>query len=143
MKKYFSILMAVLLAALMLSLTSCSDDEEEEFANLRRDITGTWQIVDGVFDEVNVKHYLQFRNDGSYYEVKVWEDEWSDYFDTSVEEGTWALEGRTLYLSNKRTQITVKEISQIQMIFEESGHEYKMKLVFDGEVNKIIEEEGY
>lgn len=140
MKKYLTLLFAALFAAMSFSLTSCGgDDDEPDTGN----IVGTWKIVDGIADLIDCEQYYQFRNDGTCYEVLVYNDDIGGLVDKYyIEKATWSLDGNTLSISSKNT-ITIKKLSSNEMTIVEMGMESKLKRVSDDIVNTILKEEGY
>ena len=147
MKKYFSIIVAVLLAAMALSLASCSkdDDDDDDAPSGNSSIVGSWRMVEGVADAIDCEQYVQFREDGTYFDVVVYGDSWNGLLGTEVQEGTWSLDGKNLKIkiSTKTTKITVKKVTSKELILEEFGLEIKLIRVSDAKVNKILEDEGY
>ena len=138
MNKYLKLLFVALFATMTLSLASCkSDDDEPDGSN--GSIIGSWEMVDGVADAMDSKQYEQFRENGTYYEVVVYSDEWSALLGQKVivEKGTWKLEGNTLKISIKNP-ITVKKVTSNELVIIEMGMESKLKRVSDEIVNQYI-----
>lgn len=105
MKKYYSLLVCVLLGAL--TLTACSDDDDEESSNA--EIVGTWfskgerdEDLESSYDE-----YLQFRSDGTYTQVGIdyywgsWLNWGFDPEEIMVYHGTYSYDGTDLVLSTE------------------------------------------
>lgn len=96
MKKYLSILVAVMLAALSFTLTSCGDDDEEDEPANPADaelLIGTWQNPEAFEPNRDyLARYIQFKNNGSCLQIFEFEDG-----ELYVNYGTWSLKGDTLY----------------------------------------------
>ena len=127
-----------LFATMTLSLASCKDDKDEPDGG-NGSIIGSWEMVEGLAEAADSKQYEQFREDGTYYGVIVYSDEWAELLGKKVfvDKGTWKLEGNTLKVS-LRNPITVKKITSNELIIIEMGMEAKLKRVSDETVNQYI-----
>ena len=115
MKKYLSILVAVMLAAMSFTLTSCGDDEPDPVPGTIVDeddngdnndnddpnnpqeieelLIGTWQNPEAFEPNRDyLARYIQFKNNGSCLQIFEFEDG-----ELYVNYGTWSLKGNTLY----------------------------------------------
>lgn len=141
MRKYFYLLFVALVATMSISLTSCgdNDDKNNDEPSYNGSIIGSWRLVEGVADAMDGQQYEQFREDGTYYEVLVYNDEWAQMIGTNVlvDKGTWSLDGNILNVSIKNS-IIVKKISSKELILKEMGVEFKLKRVSDELVNEYI-----
>ena len=109
MKKYLSMMVAVMLAAMSLGLSACGDDKDEPKGTNAKDLIGTWEsdiVRDGVdgmeFFYESGESLIQFRNDGTMVSVNVYvlKDEYvfdGKKEDIEVEYGTWRVEGDKIY----------------------------------------------
>ena len=109
MKKYLSMMVAVMLAAMSLGLSACGDDKDEPKGTNAKDLIGTWEsdiVRDGVdgmeFFYESGESLIQFRNDGTMVSVNVLvlKDEYvfdGKKQDIEVEYGTWRVEGDKIY----------------------------------------------
>lgn len=102
MKKVFSTVMAFAMIMAFVSFTACSKDDKDE----SNGFIGTWKCVlsDHLIeaDEVKTTNYLQFKENGTYISVTVYEfnlkelgpntrNEWT------VQSGTWKVSGNIIY----------------------------------------------
>lgn len=114
MKKYFSILTAVILAALTMSLIACGDDNDEPGSG--GDIVGTWEcdISRTLIDEMSDMYksgdqLIQFRSDGTMVTVMAYvlTDTWAaitgERDDIEVEYGTYRISGDKLISGDGET----------------------------------------
>lgn len=109
MKKYLTVMVAVMLAAMSLGLSACGDDKDEPKGTNAKDLIGTWEsdiVRDGVdameFFYESGESLIQFRNDGTMVSVNVLvlKDEYvfdGKKEDIEVEYGTWRVEGDKIY----------------------------------------------
>ena len=109
MKKYLTMMVAVMLAAMSLGLAACGDDKDEPKGTNAKDLIGTWEsdiVRDGVdgmeFFYESGESLIQFRNDGTMVSVNVYvlKDEYvfdGKKEDIEVEYGTWRVEGDKIY----------------------------------------------
>ncbi|MBO5541736.1 MAG: hypothetical protein J5980_12410 [Muribaculaceae bacterium] len=109
MKKYLTMMVAVMLAAMSLGLAACGDDKDEPKGTNAKDLIGTWEsdiVRDGVdgmeFFYESGESLIQFRNDGTMVSVNVLvlKDEYvfdGKKEDIEVEYGTWSVEGDKIY----------------------------------------------
>lgn len=109
MKKYLTVMVAVMLAAMSLGLSACGDDKDEPKGTNSKDLIGTWEsdiVRDGVdgmeFFYESGESLIQFRNDGTMVSVNVLvlKDEYvfdGKKEDIEVEYGTWRVEGDKIY----------------------------------------------
>lgn len=109
MKKYLTMMVAVMLAAMSLGLAACGDDKDEPKGTNAKDLIGTWEsdiVRDGVdgmeFFYESGESLIQFRNDGTMVSVNVLvlKDEYvfdGKKEDIEVEYGTWRVEGDKIY----------------------------------------------
>ena len=86
MKKYYYLLMVMLMALVSVGFAACGDDDDEPKGS---DIVGTWQISDeeGVI-------LLQFTKDGKFNEVDIVSEE--GVADLFIYHGTYSVSGNKL-----------------------------------------------
>lgn len=102
MKKNISAMMVFSMMVALFSFSACSDDDKDE----SNGFIGTWKCVlsDQLIeaDEVKTTNYLQFKENGTYISVTVYEfnlkelgtntrNEWA------VQSGTWKVSGNIIY----------------------------------------------
>ena len=139
MKKHIYLLLIAFLATMSFSLTSCSDKDDEPSNG---NIVGSWQVVDGIANAMDGEQYSQFREDGTYYDVMVYSDDWANLTGKYYAiKGTWTLDGDKLKISGKN-EITIKKISKNDITIVDMGIEVKMKRVSDEMVNEYIKLAG-
>lgn len=109
MKKYLTMMVAVMLVTMSLGLSACGDDKDEPKGTNAKDLIGTWEsdiVRDGVdameFFYESGESLIQFRNDGTMVSVNVYvlKDEYvfdGKKEDIEVEYGTWRVEGDKIY----------------------------------------------
>lgn len=115
MKKYYFLLVAMMMAVMSVSLTACGDDNDEPEGG---DIIGTWscdtnkRIID-FLDEFYTggESLCQFRADGTYVAVDIayYNEEWAEIEasynedftnpEIIIERGTYRLSGNTLHMT--------------------------------------------
>lgn len=140
MKKYLKFLLVAFVATMTLSLSSCKSDDDEPSTG---SIVGSWQVESSVNEVMESEQYLQFRSDGTFYEVINYTDEiFGSMLGTVYDEGTWSLSGNNLKVSVKN-DLTVKKVTSTELVLEENvmGYtvEVKCKKVSDEIVNELLE----
>ena len=155
MAKYIKFLFVALFATMTISLTSCSDDDDNDKPS-SGNIVGSWQMVSGVADSMGATQYEQFREDGTYYEVGVFDNEMTSLLEGIkyvASKGTWILDGDKIRCTIKeefpsgsnddvpydKYAISIKSISSNEITFEELGMTGKLKRVSDDVVNGYID----
>ena len=111
MKKYYYLLVAMLMAVTTLGLTACGDDNDEPDSG---DIVGTWscdlsrEMIEAMDDiYTSGEDLIQFRNDGTFVEVSVlyFTNEWAEMFsddedfqnpEVLIDRGTYTISGDQL-----------------------------------------------
>ena len=93
MKKYFSLVTAVIMAELSLTLVSCGDDDDAYEDGTPKALTGTWRLT-FVEDGYNGWMEFQFKSDGTF----VYRD-WAEDDNTIYSEyGKYYVEGNNITL---------------------------------------------
>ena len=133
MKQYLIYLLAFIS---IFTFTSCGDDEPSSGDG---DLIGTWQEDDeftDVFNDVfdyDTYHFIQFKKDGTYFEVDVLEE-------IEVIKGTWTRNGNTIYAKNDAgsSTTTIVSITKETLVTSTFGIQQTYKRVNDNVINKYI-----
>lgn len=133
MKQYLIYLLAIIS---IFTFTSCGDDEP---SSGNSDLIGTWQEDDeftDVFNDVldyETYHFIQFKKDGTYIEVDVFDE-------VEVIKGTWTRKGNTIYATNEHASSSSKivSITKNTLVTSTLGIEQTYKRVDDSIINKYL-----
>ena len=138
MKKYYFLLVAIMMAMVSIGLTACGDDEDEPKFS---DIIGTWKMT-GAQNGANYIILQQFTKDGKSYdveiltmdgvtEVEVWRGTYSiNQVVISIDERNDAGDNRAF---NLKYQIKGK-----QLILSDAVKSYEFTQVSDSEIEKYL-----
>ena len=127
--------MAVLFSALTVSFVSCSKDDEPDNSN----IVGTWQNVDGLASAMGIQQYVQFAENGTYYEVNVYPA--STGGEVDVLKGQWHKDGNSLKITGTdliNSSATIKTLSGNKLILEILGISQEFKRVSDSVIDQYL-----
>lgn len=128
MKKVFSLML--LLATLVISLSSCSDDKDEPDAEIKENIIGTWDATAVKFEDgewIDITNMptlslsITFNSDGSYYGRGA----------LGNGGGTYTISGKTI-----KTYID-GELYGTYVVKTLSGNHAELSLTMDGETMEI------
>lgn len=165
MKKYLSILVAVMLAALSFTLTSCGDDEpdpvpgtiideDDNGGNNDNDdpnnpqeieelLIGTWESVnDEVTSEYSEDGIFRFEANGNYTQVHFGT---GDNGENVVEFGTWRKKGNSIYITLKdgilagvTIEFEIVTLTENELVVTMWGYSTKCKRVPDSAIDKYL-----
>lgn len=157
MKKYFSILTAVILAVLTMSLTACGDDNDEPENTNPKALIGTWESVlaqdlieamDGIWE--SGEQLFQFRSDGTAISVNYYV--LSDYMaeleghkeETDIQYCTWEAKGDMIYVVDEdgytnQYKYTIKGDKLTLTLTKGIEIPVTFKRVSDSRINKYLD----
>ena len=92
MKKYFLLMVAVMMAIVTMSLTACGSDKDDE-PKADSSMVGTWKYLKLDHSEM-LESLIQFAKDGKYYQVDILSGEDGDDFD--IAKGTYVVSGNKI-----------------------------------------------
>lgn len=145
MKKYLSILVAVMLAALSFTLTSCGDDDEDEPANSADAelLIGTWESInDESTSDYSEDGIFRFEANGNYTQVHFGT---GDNGENVVEFGTWQKKGNSIYITLKdgiladvTMEFKIVTLNENELVITMWGYSTKCKRVPDSAIDKYL-----
>lgn len=133
MKKYLSILVAVMLAALSFTLTSCGDDDDDE-PSVNAEIVGTWENLTS--QKYGAYSICQLRQDGTYIEYQGE----TEYADSEIVYGHWSRSGNTLITGTEvmTLESTIIKLTDTEMQLSSFGIVQDFKRVPDSTIDKYL-----
>lgn len=142
MKKYLSILVAVMLAALSFTLTSCGDDDENEPGETTDNtelLIGTWKETTPSVQQMGYTHYSKISNDGIIIDVTIEDDE------VEIGRSTWTLKDNTIYATSLEPELEdltfefkILKLSQTELIMSSFGITQTYSRVSDSTLDKYL-----
>lgn len=145
MKKYLSILVAVMLAALSFTLTSCGDDDDDEPENTATAelLIGTWESVsDESASDYSEDGIFRFEADGNFTQVHFGI---GDNGENEVEFGTWQKKGNSIYITLKdgimageTVEFKIVTLTKNELVVTMWGLSSKYKRVPDSTIDKYL-----
>lgn len=141
MKKYLSTLVAVMLAALSFTLTSCGDDDEKDEPSTNAELVGTWHNnirTEMTWDDepfvIEENTYWQFKSDGTCICIVDNGD------DVDIERSTWKRNGNALTLNHpgESETMTIKTLTKDKLIVSEMGITLEFNRVSDSSIDKYL-----
>lgn len=142
MKKYLSILVAVMLAAMSFTLTSCGDDDEDEPDNPQENaelLIGTWELTASSMPGTSSKHYSKFSEDGILLEVDIEDGV------VEIERSKWSKKGDYIYATSMEPgfedvtfMFTIKTLSNTELVVSLYGITQTFKRVPDSTIDKYL-----
>ncbi len=94
MKKYYFLLVAMMMAIVSVGLTACGSDDDDEPQNTS--IVGTWK-TSGTEDGVNYVSLIQFTKDGKFNGVQIWTENGEN--EIEVSKGTYTASNDVLMIT--------------------------------------------
>lgn len=136
MKKHLNIFVIVLFSVLTISFTSCSKDEEEPIGS---NIVGTWLNVESISNAMGIKQYIQFAENGQYYEVNIYPASVGGEVD--VLKGQWNKDGNSIKITGNdliNVTATIKTLTGDNLVIELFGISQKYKRVSDSAIDQYL-----
>lgn len=126
MKKFYYLLMVMLMASVSVGFASCGDENDEPESS---DIVGTWRL-NNLNDEEGSLSLFQFAKDGNFHEVFVHNKDHEDWgFD--VEHGTYTVSGNKLTITKYLDNYDI-EIETIKCTYQVKGDQLKITNIDTG-----------
>ena len=135
MKKYLSILVAVMLAALSFTLTSCGDDDEDDPQVNYDLLIGTWEETTPLIVNSGETHYSKINADGSLVDVSLEDGE------IEISYSKWTRKGNIIYSTSLEEgweditlEVEIKELTKTEMVLRTIGITQTFKRVPDSTI---------
>ena len=126
MKKYYSLLIVLLMAMMAVGFTACGDDDEPNGA----DLVGTWQLVDDDLSS-DVVLLFQFTKDGKFHYVQKYLDAEYCMPGHLTFHGKYAVSGRKLTMTFDSNPLLGDEVDTLEWDYTVQGD--KLMLLTGGE----------
>lgn len=143
MKKYLSILVAVMLAALSFTLTSCGDDDEGEPEGGTENtelLIGTWEETTPLVQQMGYTHYSKICKDGIIIDVTI------DDGEVEIERSKWTLKDNTIYATSTEPELEdltfefkILKLSKTELTMSSFGVTQTFSRVSDSTLDKYLE----
>lgn len=136
----------ICLITFVLTTTACSEDESEN-ENISGTIIGSWEMIDGLAPAMDCTQYMQFRADGTFYNIVVYGNSWNSLFEEGlmdkydIGKGSWTISGnivQTIEENSYKSTMTIIKMTSNEMSMTSAGLNATFKRISDEFVNEII-----